>query len=102
MDSIYTFPKDPPEKPIIGQIKDSAFIPGQQAFVVLNGRVRDLEDFWVELHAQFGTGISGIEINLSRYSNIQEVLEFVKSLNKITADFVDFVENHQLKGSESN
>ena len=102
MDSIYAFPKDPPDKPIIGQIKDSVFIPGQKSFVVLDGRVRNSEDFWVELHAQFGTGTSGIDININRYSNIPEVLEFIKGLHRLTGDLVDFVEAHHLKTEVSN
>jgi hypothetical protein len=97
MDSIYAFPKDPPDKPIIGQIKDSVFISGQQASVVLDRSVRGSEDLWVELHAQFGTGTSGIEININRYSNIPEVLEFIKGLHRLTGDLVDFVEAHHLK-----
>ena len=97
MDSIYTFPKDLPEKPIIQQIKDSAFIPEQKAFITLDGKIRDKDDFWVELYAQFGGGSPGMEIVLNRYINVEEALRFAKELRRITNSFIQFTEEHILK-----
>ena len=97
MDSIYTFPKDFPEKPIIEQINDSAFIPELKAFITLDGKIRDKDDFWVELYAQFGERSSGMEIILNRYTNVREALSFAKELHRITDSFIKFTEDHLLK-----
>lgn len=103
MDDCYVFPRpnSEPNEPIKDSLKDSTFIPDLQAFVTLNCKYRNDDDFWVEMFAQFGTRTSGFELTLNKYTNVKESLEFVRGLHRVTGNMLEFAKLHSLKGSES-
>jgi len=83
--------------PVIDRLKESAFLPEVHAYVTVDAKVRQNGDFWVELSTMCGSRGSGMELNINPYTNVQEGLEFLRKLNRVTDDLIRFIEKNNLK-----
>lgn len=83
--------------PIVDRLKESAFLPEVHAYVTADAKVRQNGDFWVELSTMCGSRGSGMEVNINPYTNVQEGLEFLRKLNRVTDDLIRFIEKNNLK-----
>jgi hypothetical protein len=83
--------------PVIDRLKESAFLPEVHAYVTVDAKVRQNGDFWVELSTMCGSRGSGMEVNINPYTNVQEGLEFLRKLNRVTDDLIRFIEKNNLK-----
>jgi hypothetical protein len=83
--------------PVIDRLKESAFLSEVHAYVTVDAKVRQNGDFWVELSTMCGSRGSGMEVNINPYTNVQEGLEFLRKLNRVTDDLIRFIEKNNLK-----
>ena len=83
--------------PVVDRLKESAFLPEVHAYVTVDAKVRENGDFWVELSTMCGSRGSGMEVNINPYTNVQEGLEFLRKLNRVTDDLIRFIEKNNLK-----
>lgn len=83
--------------PVIDSLKESAFMPEVHAYVTVDAKIRQNGDFWVELNTMCGSRGSGMEVNINPYMNVQEGLEFLRKLNRVTDDLIRFVLKNNLK-----
>lgn len=94
-----------PEKealnPIVDRLKESAFLPEIHAYVTVDAKVRQNGDFWVELNTMCGSRESGMEMNINPYTDVNEGLEFLRKLNRVTDDLIRFIEKNNLKSKNN-
>lgn len=83
--------------PVVDRLKESAFLPEVHAYVTVDAKVRQNGDFWVELSTMCGSRGSGMEVNINPYTNVQEGLEFLRKLNRVTDDLIRFIGKNNLK-----
>ncbi len=96
----YSFPKPEPLDPITASLKESAFFPDIQAYVSLDARVRKSGDFWVDMGTMFGSRNSGMDISIGKYSNINETLDYLRKLQRVTDDLIRFIVYNNLRKIE--
>ncbi len=96
----YSFPKLEPLDPITISLKESVFFPDIQAYVTVNARVRKSGDFWIDMGTMFGSRNSGMDITVGKYSNINETLEFLRKLQRVTDDVIRFIVYNNLRKVE--
>jgi hypothetical protein len=99
-DGCYSFPKPEPLDPITDSLKESVFFPDIQAYVTVDARVRKSGDFWIDMGTMFGSRNSGMDISISKYSNINETLDYLRKLQRVTDDLIRFIVYNNLRKSE--
>ncbi len=99
-DGCYSFPKPEPLDPITDSLKESIFFPNVHAYVTADARIRQSGDFGVEMNLMYGSRTSGMEIYLNRYTDVREGLDYLKKLNRITSNLIQFIEKNNLRKSE--
>jgi hypothetical protein len=52
------------------------------------------------MNLMYGTRTSGMEIYLNRYTDVREGLDYLKKLNRITSNLIQFIEKNNLKRSD--
>lgn len=87
-------PKEP-LNPILERLKQSSFQPDIQSYITLDAKVYEDKSYLLELHAKYFS--TEIEIWLNqRHGELNEAMKFLKSLNQLTWDMMEFIRRHQL------
>jgi hypothetical protein len=95
-DEVNVFPSKECFNPILERFKQSSFQPDIQSYVTLDAKIYEDKTYWLELHAKyFGTEI---EIFLHKHhGELDEAMRYLKSLNQLTGDMIDFMKRHDLR-----
>ena len=95
-DEVNVFPSKEHLNPILERFKQSSFQPDIQSYVTLDAKIYEDRTYWLELHAKyFGTEI---EIFLHKHhGELDEAMRYLKSLNQLTGDMMDFIKRHDLR-----
>jgi hypothetical protein len=95
-DEVNVFTLKQPLNPILERFKQSSFQPDIQSYVTLDAKMYEDRTYWLELHAKyFGTEI---EIFLHKHhGELDEAMRYLKSLNQLTGDMIDFMKRHDLR-----
>jgi len=92
-------PPTPPKEqlnPIVDRLKQSSFQPDIQSYVTLDAKIYEDKSYWLELHAKYHN--SEIEIWVHKHhGELDEAMKFLKSLNQLTGDMIDFIKRHNLR-----
>ena len=96
----YSFPKPEPLDPITLSLKESVFFPNIHAYVTIDARIRESGNFWVDMGTMFGSRNSGMDISIGKYSDVNESLEFLRKLHRVTGDLIRFIVYNNLRKSE--
>jgi len=97
MGECFTFPAEPPTNPIVDSYKESAFYPEIHAYVTVNAKVRQGGDFWIEFNTMAGERLSGMEMYINKCTNVEEGLQFLRKVNRVTDSLISFIEKNHLK-----
>lgn len=92
-----SFNTETPPNPIVDSYKESAFFPEIHAYVTTNARVREDGDFWIEFNTMAGERLSGMEMYINRFTNVEEGLQFLKKLQRVSESLIGFIEKNHLK-----
>lgn len=88
-------PKEP-LTPIIDRLKQSTFQPDIHSYVTLDAKIYEDKSYWLELHAKYYN--SEMEIWVHKYhGELDEAMKFLKSLNQLTWDMMEFMKRHNLR-----
>ena len=96
----YSFPKPEPLDPITDSLKESVFFPSIQAYVTVDARVRKSGDFWIDMGTMFGSRNSGMDISIGKYNDVNESLDFLRKLHRVTDDLIRFIVYNNLRKME--
>ncbi len=83
-------------KPVLDAEKHGAFYPDIEGFITYKAELKDENDFWVNLAIQTGFN-NCTQLSISKWSEVNEQLQMLKDLNRITHDAIMFIERHQLQ-----
>lgn len=82
--------------PIVDRLKQSSFQPDIQSYVTLDAKVYEDKSYWLEMHAKYYD--SELEIWIHRHhGELDEAMKFLKSLNQLTGDMMEFMKRHNLR-----
>lgn len=89
-----------PEKkhlnPIIDHLKQSTFQPDIRSYIALDAKYHQDKSYSIELNAKYFD--SEMEIFLcSGHGNADEVRKYLKSLNELTSDMLEFMDKHYIR-----
>lgn len=93
-------PPPKPEKkylnPVLDHLKQSTFQPDIKSFITLDAKYRQDKSYSMELNAKYID--SEMEIFLcSGHGSAEEVRKYLKSLNELTADMLEFMDQHHIR-----
>ena len=92
-------PPIPPKEllnPIVDRLKQSSFQPDIQSYVTLDAKIYEDKSYWLELNAKYYN--SEMEIWVHRHhGELDEAMKFLKSLNQLTGDMMEFMKRHNLR-----
>jgi hypothetical protein len=74
----------------------SAFYPEFDGFTSYKAEFKAVDDFWVSLSMQTGFN-NCTNLSISKWSEVNEQLQLLKDLNRMTHDAIKFIERHQLQ-----
>lgn len=83
-------------KPVLDSEKQAAFYPNIEGFSSYKAELKDKNDFWVTLSVQTGFN-NCTQLSVSQWSDVNEQLQLLKDLNRMTYDAINFIERHQLR-----
>ncbi|MFM1759036.1 MAG: hypothetical protein RLY75_306 [Pseudomonadota bacterium] len=82
--------------PVLEHFKQSSFQPDIQSYVTLDAKVYEDKGYCLELHAKYFD--SEVEIFLHpRHGQLEEAMRYLKNLNQLTGDLMDFIKRHDLR-----
>lgn len=92
-----------PEKmhfnPVLDHLKQSTFQPDIKSYITLDAKYRQDKSYSIELSAKYED--SEMEIFLcSGHGQADEVRKYLKSLNELTADILEFMDSHHIRVTE--
>lgn len=94
-------PPIPPKNllnPIIDRLKQSSFQPDIKSYVTLDAKIYEDKSYWLELNAKYFN--SEVEIWVyKQHGNLDEAMKFLKSLNQLTGDMMEFIKRHNLRSA---
>lgn len=82
--------------PILERFKQSSFQPDIQSYVTLDAKIYEDKTYWLELHAKY----FGVEMEIflhTQHGQLDEAIKYLKSLNQLTGDMLDFMKRHSLR-----
>lgn len=82
-------------KPVLDSEKQSAFYPDIEGFVSYKAEIQDKKDFWITLAMQTGFN-NCTQLSVNKWSEVNQQLQLLKDLNRITYDAINFIERHEL------
>ena len=89
-----------PVNPIFDQLKQSSFQPDIHSYVTLDAKVYEDRNYFIEMHAKYQN--TEMEIWLHRqHGDLEETMKFLKNLNQLTAEMLNFMRRHQLRSEAS-
>lgn len=92
-------PKEP-MNPVLGRLKQSSFQPDIQSYVTLDAKVYEDKSYWLEMNAKYCDSELVIWIH-KHHGELDEAMKFLKSLNQLTEDMMEFIRRYQLVGCYS-
>lgn len=82
--------------PVIDRLKQSTFQPDIQSYITLDAKIYEDKSYWIELNAKYFD--SEMEICLHRvHGELDEAMKYLRSLNQLTGDLMDFIKRHELR-----
>ncbi len=85
-----------PLNPILDRLRQSSFQPDIQSYVTLDAKVYEDKGYWLEMHAKYYN--SELEIWVHKHhGELDEAMKFLKSLNQLTGDMIEFMNRHNLR-----
>ena len=95
-DEVNVFPSKEHLNPILERFKQSSFQPDIQSYGTLDAKIYEDRTYWLELHAKYFD--TEIEIFLHKHhGELDEAMRYLKSLNQLTGDMIDFMKRHNLR-----
>jgi hypothetical protein len=89
-----------PINPILDQLKQSSFQPDIHSYVTLDAKVYEDKSYFLEMHAKYQN--TEMEIWLHRqHGDLEETMKFLKNLNQLTGEMLDFMKRHRLRSEVS-
>lgn len=88
-------PKEP-LNPILERLKQSSFQPDIQSYVTLDAKVYEDKSYWLEMNAKYCDSEMVIWVH-KHHGDLDEVMKFLKSLNQLTGDIIEFMKRHNLR-----
>lgn len=92
-------PPMPPKEllnPIIDRLKQSTFQPDIHSYVTLDAKIYEDKGYSLELHAKYFSTEMEIWLH-THHGELDETLKFLKSLNQLTWDMMEFMKRHNLR-----
>ena len=100
-DEVNVFTHKEPLNPILERFKQSSFQPDIQSYVTLDAKIYEDKTYWLELHAKYFD--TEMEIFLHKHhGELYEAMRYLKSLNQLTGDMMDFMKRHSLLSSKTD
>lgn len=85
--------------PVVDHLKQSAFHPEVLSYVILDAKYRQDKSYSIGLNAKYFD--SELKIDLWRHdAYTDEARRFIKSLNALTADMLEFMDKHHIRTAE--
>ena len=95
-DEVNIFPSKERLNPILERFKQSSFQPDIQSYIALDAKIYEDKTYWLELHAKYFD--TELEIFLHKHhGELDEAMRYLKSLNQLTEDMMDFIKRHNLR-----
>ena len=88
--------KEPPLNPVLEHLKQSTFQPDIQSYVTLDAKVYQNKSYFLELHAKYFDTEMEIWLH-DRHGCLDEATKYLRSLNRLTGDMLDFIGKHNLR-----
>lgn len=88
-------PKEP-MNPVLERLKQSSFQPDIQSYVTLDAKVYEDKSYWLEMNAKYCDSEIVIWVH-KHHGELDEAMKFLKSLNQITGDMIEFMKRHNLR-----
>ena len=95
-DEVNVFPSKEHLNPILERFKQSSFQPDIQSYVTLDAKIYEDRTYWLELHAKYFDTEMGIFLH-KHHGELDEAMRYLKSLNQLTGDMIDFIKRHDLR-----
>lgn len=91
-------PRHPYEKvkPVLDSEKESAFYPEIEGFTTFKAELKDKNEFWITLAIQTGFN-NCTQLSINSWTDVNQQLQLLKDLNRMTYDAIKFVERHNLQ-----
>jgi hypothetical protein len=92
-------PPIPPKEllnPIVDQLKQSSFQPDIKSYVTLDAKIYEDKSYWLELNAKYYNSEMEIWVH-KQHGELDEAMKFLKSLNQLTGDMIEFMKRHNLR-----
>ena len=89
-------PKELPFNPVLEHLKQSTFQPDIQSYVTLDAKVFENKTYFLELHAKYFDTEMEIWLH-DTHGSIDETTKYLRSLNRLTGDMLDFIGKHNLR-----
>jgi len=83
-------------KAVLDAENQSGFYPEFDGFISYKAEFKAPDDFWVSLSIQTGFN-NCTNLNINKWSEVNEQLQLLKDLNRMTHDAIKFIERHQLQ-----
>ncbi len=82
--------------PVLDQLKQFSFQPDIHSYTTLDAKVYEDRSYFLEMHAKYQN--SEMEIWLHKqHGNLDETIKFLKNLNQLTGEMLDFINRHNLR-----
>ena len=95
-DEVNVFTNKEPLNPALEHFKQSSFQPDIQSYLTLDAKIYEDKTYWIELNAKYFD--SELEMFLHpQHGNLDEAIRYLKSLNQLTSDMIDFIKRHDLR-----
>lgn len=92
-------PPIPPKEllnPIVDRLKQSSFQPDIKSYVTLDAKIYEDKSYWLELNAKYYNSEMEIWVH-KHHGELDEAMKFLKSLNQLTWDMMEFMKQHNLR-----
>lgn len=89
-------PRESDLNPILDQEKQSSFQPDIHSYVTLDAKFYEDRDYSIELNAKYFDSTMQIYIH-EGYGHFDEAVKYLKHLNKLTGDMLDFLKRHDIR-----
>lgn len=82
-------------KPVLDFEKGSGFYPEIEGFTSYKAELKDKNEFWITLAIQTGFNNCS-QLSINSWTDVNQQLQLLKDLNRMTYDVINFIERHQL------
>ena len=82
--------------PIVDRLKQSSFQPDIKSYVTQDAKIYEDKSYWLELNAKYYNSEMEIWVH-KQHGDLDEAMKFLKSLNQLTGDMIEFMKRHNLR-----